>query len=356
MTNSTDLQQRQDALLLKTAEFCDAHLNAEYKKLCAKVIKQLAQNKFTTFGGDLNSWAAAIIHALGTTNFLFDKSSKPHIRAKDIAEIFGVKPNNSGQKSTNIRFWLGMDHLESEFATKATRKQQDELKNMMVETIGALLPGVSLDEIRAEMPHFGQRLSSEKEFIDRDRPVMHQFYALNERAGRGVSAPQLEAALRRLIADDPDFFDSYAMLGELLLDLDRDDESDALLEEAFQRALKVITNKKGDWPQRLEWGWLENRHIIRALHAKAQTLWENDENEAALDLFRKLLQTNPNDNLGVRYSILAIHLGMSVDDFEAKFNRGGYYDSALPAWFDKRMVEFPTEFAAWLAAVEDDGE
>jgi hypothetical protein len=72
----------------------------------------------------------------------------------------------------------------------------------------------------------------------------------------------------------------------------------------------LITDKKGNWPDVLEWLWLENRHIIRAILNKTISLWKNKDVDNAIDLFRKLLKTNPMDNVGARNFILADLMGV----------------------------------------------
>src|SRR5947209_5365511 len=115
------------------------------------------------------------------------------------------------------------------------------------------------------------------------------------------------------------------MLRNLLLKQGKQVEADRLLEEAASRALRTTTGPGGRWPVRLEWGWIENRHIIRALLNQALTQWERGETEAALDLFRKLLRACPQDNIGTRHYLLAMREGMTWSQFENRFNEGGYY-------------------------------
>jgi len=131
-------------------------------------------------------------------------------------------------------------------------------------------------------------------------------------------------------------------------------EAERVLDEAYDRALKLIKDKKGNWPDLLRWGWLENRHIIRTILNKAISLWESKKMMNALDLFRKLLKTNPGDNVGARYYILAIRMDMSLKEFEKRFDRGGYYDNKLVAWFDKNYKNFPDEFDWWEKVIEED--
>lgn len=99
-------------------------------------------------------------------------------------------------------------------------------------------------------------------------------------------------------------------------------------------------------------GWLENRHIIRTILNKAISLWDNGKTENALELFRKLPDTNPADHVGASHYILAIRMGMSFEKFERRFNKGGYYDLELMDWFDENYKRFQDKFERWGKAVE----
>lgn len=190
------------------------------------------------------------------------------------------------------------------------------------------------------------------EFVDKHRQVAVPFYELCENLGE--SNPMfIKKQLQRLIQEDPDFLDSYLLLSEILFEEGKDYEGEEMSKTAFIRAIKLITDKKGNWPEVLEWGWLENRHIIKAILNKALSYWVKGETDEALDLFRKLLSTNPGDNPGVRYYILAIKQGMSYRKFEKRFDEGGYFSSKLDHWFEKNYKKFPEEFGWWEKAMEE---
>lgn len=116
----------------------------------------------------------------------------------------------------------------------------------------------------------------------------------------------------------------------------------------------MITDKNGNWPDSLEWAWLENRHIIRAIVEKGVRLWYNQKNDKALQLFRKLLKTNPNDNPGVRFYILAIKMNMTFERFEERFVKGGYYGVEIDDWFNRHFNRFPEEFGWWEKMFDED--
>lgn len=190
----------------------------------------------------------------------------------------------------------------------------------------------------------------EGEYIDREREVVNDYHNLiQEEPG----IPLLKVELKKLIKKDPDFFGSYLTLFKILQNEGKQKEAEKLLDEAYKRAINLITDKKGEWPDLLEWGWVENRHIISTILNKAVLLWKSSKTDDALDLFRKLLKSNPGDNAGVRNYILAIRMKMSFKKFEKRFNKGGFYDSHLSDWFEKNYKKFPDEFDWWDKLMEE---
>ena len=127
-------------------------------------------------------------------------------------------------------------------------------------------------------------------------------------------------------------------------------KANKILKTACQNAIVRISDKHGNFPKSLPWLWLENRHIIRAINAWATELWELERIQEALEIFRKLLKSNPNDNIGARYSILAIRLDLEPD-YEIKFeikDMPGYMDaSKVIKWFEKESKKFTDEFDWW---------
>jgi tetratricopeptide (TPR) repeat protein len=159
--------------------------------------------------------------------------------------------------------------------------------------------------------------------------------------------------MRRLVEADPLFFDSYLVLADLLYEEGKEAEARDIISSAYQKALLLIVDNKGNWPKEMAWGWLENRHIMRTIERYAYQLWEEGKPEEALDVFRRLLKANPGDNQGVRHSILAIRLGLGVD-WEEQFvvKEGPMAGQALEAmplhrWFERNAKKFPEEFG-WL--------
>lgn len=113
------IQERQQKILDLVREFCGKKLNEEYFELSERLVQKLGRKRnvpFTT--GQPQVWAAAIIHALGTINFLFDKSFEPFVSIDEINDFFGTKKSTTGNKSKQIRDLFKLDRWDNEFSTK----------------------------------------------------------------------------------------------------------------------------------------------------------------------------------------------------------------------------------------------
>jgi hypothetical protein len=201
-----------------------------------------------------------------------------------------------------------------------------------------------------------------REFIDEARPVAEEYYEFLD--GIDSFPPDaVEKKLKKMVLKDPRFFEPYFILYEFYYDNDDDESAEVVMDRGFGEALALITDNAGNWPDRLDWGHITNRHIIRLLSHKAVILWQKEERVLALDLFRRLLRTNPSDNLGVRNYILALRMGLSFDDFADQFDSGDeehdhdhehehneheeHEDRKLVEWFNENSKKFPEEFTEW---------
>lgn len=93
--------------------FCQQHLNAEYATLGRQLAAALARKRPSPVSrGKPAIWACAIIYALGTVNFLFDKSQSPHMRADELCAAFGVSQSSGANKAKQIRDLFGMFQLD----------------------------------------------------------------------------------------------------------------------------------------------------------------------------------------------------------------------------------------------------
>lgn len=180
-----------------------------------------------------------------------------------------------------------------------------------------------------------------REFMEKPRKVMNEFYEITD-------SEHNTDDIRALIERDPDFYDSYLYVANDLRKLRQELQARQLEDEAFKRACNRIQDKRGNWPDKMPWGWFENRHIIRALVAGADNFWKDGKIDEALNIYRKLLHSNLNDNIGARYAIIALCLGLTYK----KYMRQVWPQSTMSAehidkWFKKNAPKFSKELQEW---------
>lgn len=193
-------------------------------------------------------------------------------------------------------------------------------------------------------------------FVDKYRPVQQKYYDLLDRMDQETMTQQKVVKLmKRLIETDSNFLDPYLYLHEIYSNENKPHKASKILDDAYKRAINLVTDKNGHWPERLYWGFLENRHIIRTILNQALAEWDSHNNVQAIQLLRKLLKSNPHDNIGARHYLLAMRMGFTLNGFEDRFNKGGYYDTDLHEWFENHAHRFPEEFDWWFKEMKKQG-
>ena len=145
-----EIQERQQKIIDLVREFCAKKLDEENLELAGRLIQKLGRKKNNLFlTGQPQVWAAAIIHALGTINFLFDKSFEPYISVDEINQFFGTSKSTTGNKSKQIRELFNLDRFDQAFSTK--KMEQENSFNNLVMVDGLTVPLDTLPEQYQEM-------------------------------------------------------------------------------------------------------------------------------------------------------------------------------------------------------------
>ena len=106
-------QQLYEAVVGLTDGFCKEFLTDEYAALCRKLAAALCRKRPSPlFRGSLNVWAAAMVHALGSVNFLYDRSQSPSMPLQDIGPQFGVGASTAAAKAKEIKRLFRMGQLD----------------------------------------------------------------------------------------------------------------------------------------------------------------------------------------------------------------------------------------------------
>ncbi|GLU34025.1 hypothetical protein WKR88_12440 [Trinickia caryophylli] len=105
-------------------------------------------------------------------------------------------------------------------------------------------------------------------------------------------------ALQRLLAREPNFIDGHAHLAFALHEQGKP-------KKALEAALAGLSVANRLIPEgfagRIEWGHLENRPFLRALHGAVLAHLRLRRHRDTVVLIEKMLAYNPNDNQGMRY-------------------------------------------------------
>ena len=101
------MQTTYASVVKQTDAFCQQHLNDEYAALCRSLAAALARKRPSPLlRGQLEIWACAIVYALGTVNFLFDRTQTPYLSAEELCGLFGVSKSSGANKARQIREML----------------------------------------------------------------------------------------------------------------------------------------------------------------------------------------------------------------------------------------------------------
>lgn len=133
------IKEKEQNLLDLVRRFCAQKLNEEYLELCEKLIKKMARKRDVPFkSGKLEIWAAAVVHAIGSINFLFDKSFQPYIKFDELNDFFGTKNSTVSAKSRLIKDMFDLWYFTPEFSTK--ENSNNNPFNNMVMIDGLIAP------------------------------------------------------------------------------------------------------------------------------------------------------------------------------------------------------------------------
>jgi len=131
--DKTAIENKKEQLIEMTEKFCEKYLDEDYKNLCNKLISKMSRKRVVPFmSGKIEIWAAAVIYALGSINFLFDKSFKPYASADDICDYFGTNKSTTSQKAKIIRDMFNMGYFDKEFSTSRMQENDPFSKLRMV--------------------------------------------------------------------------------------------------------------------------------------------------------------------------------------------------------------------------------
>ncbi len=127
------IENRKHQIISLIREFCTERLDDDYFELSVRLVEKLGRKRTVPFmSGKIEIWSAAVIHALGSINFLFDKSFQPYVTVEEINDFFGTNKSSSAGKSKIIRDLLNLGYFDGEFSTNRMKENNPFDQMMMV--------------------------------------------------------------------------------------------------------------------------------------------------------------------------------------------------------------------------------
>ncbi len=109
----TRMRPHFDAIVAQTDAVCSQHLTDEYADLCQRLTAALCRKRPSpVISGRVETWACGIAYAIGSVNFLFDRSQTPHLTAGELCALFGVSTRTGAARASEIRKAFGMYQMD----------------------------------------------------------------------------------------------------------------------------------------------------------------------------------------------------------------------------------------------------
>jgi hypothetical protein len=151
------MQATWQAVVDLTDKFCADNLNEEYAQLARQAAAALCRKRPSPLmTAHIETWACAIVYALGYVNFLFDKSQEPYMSASDLCAAFGISASTGSARSRVVRDALGMIQMDANWVLPS--KLEDSPLAWMIMVNGLIV------DVR-EMPREIQEIAYQKGLI-----------------------------------------------------------------------------------------------------------------------------------------------------------------------------------------------
>lgn len=129
---SNVIAKKYDEVVDKIKVFSDGHLNDAYKDVCLVAAETLFNgNEEAVKKGKSVSWAAGIVHAIGSFNDLFDSKEEPYIKATDLYKAFEVSSSTVTSKSKEIKALLNLSDEDKKWIVSSNNNLSEVKKEVL---------------------------------------------------------------------------------------------------------------------------------------------------------------------------------------------------------------------------------
>ena len=236
--------------------------------------------------------AAAFLWQYSKMNFLWEHDEP--WKQQNISRLLNVKPKTVSNKSSEISKALKIDFFDGRFCRKEI-SDKDPFNQFAMTPQGFII----------------SKNTIEKAAMLETKGKEDHFYDGTDFLQSGNKEKAI-ICFKKALEIDAGYVDAYNGMGNIYFYSDLE-KAKQYYQKAYDLTKKHFNNQ---WPIIIEWGIIENRQYLRAMHGLGLILWREGKFNEAKGLFMLMLRLNNNDNQGARYIVADILEGMTWEESE----------------------------------------
>lgn len=276
-----------EEIIEKIKSFSNEYLNEEYTNICLIAAETLCLNNEEQLKkGKSLSWAAGIVHAIGSINGLFDSKEEPYIKALDLYKSFGVSSSTGSSKSKEVKCLLEL----SEDNTRWIISRDKDAIDSREEIAATVENTAEIDEIIDASKEKPFKFEIDKKFVLAQRIVNYAWRQKNYKNRAKYAKEALDVY--------ENCADAYIILAK---DASLNDiQKKELLEKAVKAGKNALKIDSLETAKNEIFELRVSEPFFGAKYTLALQLWEMNEKDEAIKNAFEILKYNKKDHLMTR--------------------------------------------------------
>lgn len=315
-TSNISITDKRNEIVEIIEKVTGQYLDKEYLNTAIEICNKL----FVAHGelflkGKTEAWSCGILHYIGSEKGLFNKSSVPHMKAKDLYNAFGVSSSTGLSRSKEIREILEKVNLEVACDVLKEDSKLEEAKE-------------EVKEVKKELKLHD--ITNDANFIRAQMFIREAYGAKNFKK---------KVQYAKMALDTCDYCsDAYVILAR---DVNKTEaEKKELLQKAVETSKKLVgITKLSEIPENC-WGNKEIEPVIGTEYVLASHLWKNGEREEAINILNEVLKHDKKDKLLLRSVLMNWLLEEDKLDLASKLIERFKDDYLTSTYYSKVVLAF----------------
>lgn len=288
---SNVIASKYEEIIDKIKSFSSEYLNDEYKNICVVAAETLfSNNEEQLKKGKSFSWAAGIVHAIGTINNLFDSKEEPYIKATELYKAFGISSSTGSSKSKEVQKLLDLSKENKQWILYENKNIETAIKHTLEAKEEVAVTVDNTEKVNKKIEKEPFKFVVHKNFIIAQKTIDYAWKQKNYKNKAKYAKEALEIY--------EDCADAYIILSK---DSNLNNlQKKAFLEKAVKAAKNTLRIENLETAQSELFKLKIAEPFFGAKYSLAVHLWKNGEKEEAIENAIEILKYNEEDNLMVR--------------------------------------------------------